>query len=162
MTDTITITREDFLAMTPQTILKDGFREAQGRLRDEVMTIWATAGAIQLETVSSAELVTTARALAQVMPLHDQGTASERFGGAAEEAQDLAGRIHGRTPTADLGRWLAATPFTRYLDVSFLAVDEIQIAADLERGHVFTDRILNRRGRDETMLLGAATMRPII
>ncbi len=39
----------------------------------------------------------------------------------------------------------------RDLDVSFLAVDEIQIAADLERGHVFTDRILNRRGRDETL-----------
>src|SRR6186997_2095053 len=36
----------------------------------------------------------------------------------------------------------------RDLDVSFLAVDEIQIAADLERGHVFTDRILHRRGRD--------------
>ena len=50
----------------------------------------------------------------------------------------------------------------RDLDVSFLAVDEIQIAADLERGHVFTDRILNRRGRDETLSLGAATMRPII
>jgi ATP-dependent RNA helicase SUPV3L1/SUV3 len=50
----------------------------------------------------------------------------------------------------------------RDLDVSFLAVDEIQIAADLERGHVFTDRILNRRGRDETLLLGAATMRPMI
>src|SRR3974390_3193016 len=50
----------------------------------------------------------------------------------------------------------------RDLDVSFLAVDEIQIASDLERGHVFTDRILHRRGRDETMLLGAATMRPII
>jgi ATP-dependent RNA helicase SUPV3L1/SUV3 len=50
----------------------------------------------------------------------------------------------------------------RDLDVSFLAVDEIQIAADLERGHVFTDRILNRRGRDETLLLGAATMRPIV
>ena len=48
------------------------------------------------------------------------------------------------------------------IDVSFLAVDEIQIAADLERGHVFTDRILNRRGRDETLLLGAATMRPVI
>src|SRR3984893_9718060 len=47
----------------------------------------------------------------------------------------------------------------RDLDVSFLAVDEIQIAADLERGHVFTDRILHRRGRDETLLLGAATMR---
>ncbi|MET4197871.1 helicase-related protein [Bradyrhizobium sp. LA6.12] len=50
----------------------------------------------------------------------------------------------------------------RDLDVSFLAVDEVQIASDLERGHVFTDRILNRRGRDETLLLGAATMRPII
>ena len=50
----------------------------------------------------------------------------------------------------------------RDLDVSFLAVDEIQLAADLERGHVFTDRILNRRGRDETLLLGAATMRPLI
>ncbi|MCK1756126.1 helicase [Bradyrhizobium sp. 137] len=50
----------------------------------------------------------------------------------------------------------------RDLDVSFLAIDEVQIASDLERGHVFTDRILNRRGRDETLLLGAATMRPII
>src|SRR5246127_3066909 len=50
----------------------------------------------------------------------------------------------------------------RDLDVSFLAVDEIQIAGDLERGHFFTDRILHRRGRDETLLLGAATMRPII
>jgi ATP-dependent RNA helicase SUPV3L1/SUV3 len=50
----------------------------------------------------------------------------------------------------------------RDIDVSFLAVDEIQIAADLERGHVFTDRILHRRGRDETLLLGAATMRPMI
>src|SRR4029434_1399224 len=50
----------------------------------------------------------------------------------------------------------------RDIDVSFLAVDEIQIAADFERGHVFTDRILHRRGRDETLLLGAATMRPMI
>ncbi|MBX9992516.1 helicase-related protein [Phreatobacter oligotrophus] len=48
------------------------------------------------------------------------------------------------------------------IDVSFLAIDEIQIAGDLERGHVFTDRILNRRGRDETMLLGAGTMRGLV
>lgn len=47
-------------------------------------------------------------------------------------------------------------------DASFLAIDEIQLAGDLERGHVFTDRILNLRGRDETLLLGAATMRGII
>ncbi|MFX7507274.1 hypothetical protein ABTJ37_23440, partial [Acinetobacter baumannii] len=48
------------------------------------------------------------------------------------------------------------------LDVSFLAIDEIQIASDLDRGHIFTDRLLNRRGRDQTMLLGAATMRGLI
>src|SRR5436305_11235664 len=47
----------------------------------------------------------------------------------------------------------------RDLDVAFLAVDEIQLGADLERGHVFTDRMLNRRGREETLVLGAATMR---
>jgi len=47
-------------------------------------------------------------------------------------------------------------------DTSFLAIDEIQLAGDLERGHVFTDRILNLRGRDETLLLGAATMRGMV
>src|ERR1700678_2636965 len=50
----------------------------------------------------------------------------------------------------------------RDLDVAFLAIDEIQLAADFERGHVFTDRMLNRRGREETLVLGAATMKPIV
>ncbi len=50
----------------------------------------------------------------------------------------------------------------RDLDVAFVAVDEIQLGADFERGHVFTDRMLNRRGREETLVLGAATMRPIV
>ena len=50
----------------------------------------------------------------------------------------------------------------RDLDVAFLAVDEVQLVADLERGHVFTDRMLNRRAREETLVLGAATMRPMI
>ncbi len=48
------------------------------------------------------------------------------------------------------------------LDVAFVALDEVQVAADLERGHVFTDRMLNRRGREETLVLGAATMRGLI
>ncbi|HLF21561.1 MAG TPA: helicase-related protein, partial [Aestuariivirga sp.] len=48
------------------------------------------------------------------------------------------------------------------IDVPFLAIDEVQLCADFERGHIFTDRVLNRRGREETMLLGAATMRPIL
>ncbi|MEL6921839.1 MAG: helicase-related protein, partial [Pseudomonadota bacterium] len=47
-------------------------------------------------------------------------------------------------------------------DVAFVAIDEVQLAADLERGHVFTDRILNVRGRDETLLLGAGTAAPIL
>jgi ATP-dependent RNA helicase SUPV3L1/SUV3 len=50
----------------------------------------------------------------------------------------------------------------RDLDVSFVAIDEIQLGADLERGHVFTDRMLNRRGRDETLVLGASTMRNMV
>src|SRR5262249_61438068 len=49
----------------------------------------------------------------------------------------------------------------RDLDVAFLAIDEVQLAADLERGHVFTDRMLNRRGREETLGLGAQTVRPM-
>ncbi len=43
--------------------------------------------------------------------------------------------------------------------VEFMAVDEIQLAADPDRGHVFTNRILEARGRSETLLLGSATMR---
>jgi ATP-dependent RNA helicase SUPV3L1/SUV3 len=48
------------------------------------------------------------------------------------------------------------------VDVPYLAIDEIQLAADLERGHIFTDRLLHRRGREETLLLGAASMRGIV
>ena len=43
--------------------------------------------------------------------------------------------------------------------VDFLAVDEIQLAADPERGHVFTDRLLHARGEFETLFLGAETIR---
>jgi ATP-dependent RNA helicase SUPV3L1/SUV3 len=50
----------------------------------------------------------------------------------------------------------------RDLDVAFVAVDEVQLGADLERGHVFTDRMLNRRGREETLVLGAGTIRPMV
>lgn len=50
----------------------------------------------------------------------------------------------------------------RETDAAFVAIDEIQLAGDLERGHIFTDRILHLRGRQETLLLGAATMRGIL
>ena len=48
------------------------------------------------------------------------------------------------------------------IPVDFLAVDEVQLAADRERGHIFTDRLLHARGRRETMFLGADTIRPIL
>jgi ATP-dependent RNA helicase SUPV3L1/SUV3 len=53
-----------------------------------------------------------------------------------------------------------AMPLSR--QVEFLAVDEIQLCADPERGHVFTHRLLHARGAAETMLLGAATMAPLV
>src|SRR5271155_6245374 len=53
-----------------------------------------------------------------------------------------------------------AMPLAR--EVEFLAVDEIQLCADPERGHVFTQRLLSARGQYETMFLGAATMAPLI
>lgn len=59
--------------------------------------------------------------------------------------------------------WVATVEaMPRDLDVAFVAIDEIQLATDLDRGHVFTNRLLNRRGRFETLVLGAATMRPLL
>ena len=46
--------------------------------------------------------------------------------------------------------------------VECVVIDEIQLAADPERGHVFTDRLLRLRGSRETLFLGAETMRPIL
>ena len=61
-------------------------------------------------------------------------------------------------------RYFVCTVESMPLDrpVGFLAIDEIQMAADPERGHVFTDRILQARGEDETMFLGADTIRPLL
>ena len=44
----------------------------------------------------------------------------------------------------------------------FLAIDEIQLCADPERGHVFTDRLLHARGTHETLFLGASTIKSSI
>ena len=47
-------------------------------------------------------------------------------------------------------------------DAAFLALDEAQLGADMERGHVFTDRLLRARGREETMILGSAALKPMV
>ncbi len=62
-------------------------------------------------------------------------------------------------------RWLLCTAEAMPVvgkDLAFVALDEAQLAADRERGHIFTDRLLNARGREETMILGSATLEPLV
>ncbi len=61
-------------------------------------------------------------------------------------------------------RWFSCTVEAMPLDMAaeFVAVDEIQLCADPDRGHVFTDRLLHARGLVETMFLGAETIRPLL
>ena len=58
--------------------------------------------------------------------------------------------------------WVATTEAMPEVLADFVAIDEIQLCADPERGHVFTDRLLHMRGLHETLFLGASTMRPAI
>ena len=61
-------------------------------------------------------------------------------------------------------RWFLCTaesmPMER--DFAFVALDEAQLGSDPERGHVFTDRLLHARGREETMILGSESLKPMI
>ena len=61
-------------------------------------------------------------------------------------------------------RWLLCTveAMPGDTDLAFVALDEAQLCADRERGHVFTDRLLHARGREETLLLGSATLAPMV
>ena len=61
-------------------------------------------------------------------------------------------------------RWKLCTmeAMDRDADLAFIAIDEAQLGADRERGHVFTDRLLNARGREETMILGSSSLTPMV
>ncbi|PWE16823.1 ATP-dependent DNA helicase [Marinicauda salina] len=61
-------------------------------------------------------------------------------------------------------RYFVCTVEAMPLDLrpAFLAVDEVQLCADPDRGHIFTDRLLHARGTEETMFMGAATMGPML
>ncbi|WP_300296770.1 helicase-related protein [Ferrovibrio sp.] len=92
----------------------------------------------------------------------------------AREIYDRAVRIKGERHVALVtgeekivpkgAQWFVCTveamPLDRQYD--FLAIDEIQLAADAERGHVFTERLLHARGAEETMFLGSDTMRGLV
>ncbi|MGD2131535.1 MAG: helicase-related protein [Maricaulaceae bacterium] len=92
----------------------------------------------------------------------------------AREIYDRVCKAKGPSAVALLtGEEKIAPPEARYFictveampqnkETAFVGVDEIQLAADPERGHVFTDRLLHARGSEETMLLGAETMRPLV
>lgn len=61
-------------------------------------------------------------------------------------------------------RWLLCTAEAMPVgqDLAFVALDEAQLAADRERGHVFTDRLLHARGREETLILGSSVLEPMV
>ncbi len=61
-------------------------------------------------------------------------------------------------------RWLLCTAEAMPVsaDLAFVGIDEAQIGADRERGHIFTDRLLHARGREETMILGSSTLEPMV
>lgn len=61
-------------------------------------------------------------------------------------------------------RWLLCTAeaMPTQADLAFVALDEAQLGADRERGHVFTHRLLHARGREETMILGSARLEPMV
>ena len=92
----------------------------------------------------------------------------------AREVYDKVVRLKGAAAAALItGEEKIVPPNARYfvctveampldIKVACLVVDEIQLCADPERGHVFTDRLLFARGEEETMFLGADTMRGLI
>ncbi|HVJ53587.1 MAG TPA: helicase-related protein [Aliidongia sp.] len=92
----------------------------------------------------------------------------------ARENYDRIVRIKGKAAVALVtGEERILPPHPRYFvctveamplerEVDFLAVDEIQLVGDPERGHVFTERLLRARGRWETMFMGSDTARPLL
>ena len=92
----------------------------------------------------------------------------------AREVYDRVVRLKGENQVALItgeekilpkdARWFLCTaesmPMER--DFAFVALDEAQLGADPERGHVFTDRMLHARGREETMILGSESLAPMV
>ena len=109
------------------------------------------------------------------MCAHSSGTMGFPLRLLAREVYDRVCAIKGEKNVALItGEQRIEPPDARYLCCTveamprdaggraFVALDEAQLSADRERGHIFTDRLLNTRGREETMLLGAATLEPLV
>jgi len=115
----------------------------------------------------------THRAIERMLA-HDSGMIGLPLRLLAREVYDrVSARVGERAVALVTGEEKRIPPAPRYwiatveampqdVGVDFLAVDEIQLAAHRERGHVFTDRLLRARGRLETWFLGADTMAPLL
>ncbi|TVR96179.1 MAG: disulfide oxidoreductase [Rhodospirillales bacterium] len=105
---------------------------------------------------------------------HDSGMIGFPLRLLARENYDRAVRAKGAASVALItGEEKIVPPRARYFlctveamplgrRVAFLGIDEIQMSADPDRGHVFTDRLLHARGEAETMFMGAETIRPLL
>jgi ATP-dependent RNA helicase SUPV3L1/SUV3 len=105
---------------------------------------------------------------------HDSGIIGFPLRLLARENYDRLVRARGPTSVALItgeekiipagARWFACTVEAMPLDrpVALVAVDEIQLCADPDRGHIFTDRLLHARGLAETLFLGAETIAPLL
>jgi ATP-dependent RNA helicase SUPV3L1/SUV3 len=82
---------------------------------------------------------------------------SARYFLCTAESMPVLSRAEGPVPVGDSHH---GGDFQR--DFAFAAIDEAQLGIDPERGHVFTDRMLRVRGREETLILGSDSLRPII
>lgn len=92
----------------------------------------------------------------------------------AREVYDRVVKLKGEASVALLtGEERIVPPTARYWlctvesmpvdqDHAFCAIDEAQLGTDPERGHVFTDRLLRARGREETLILGSETLKPMV
>ncbi|MBL6946643.1 MAG: disulfide oxidoreductase [Rhodospirillales bacterium] len=105
---------------------------------------------------------------------HDSGIIGFPLRLLARENYERAVRVRGKGQVALItGEEKIIPPNARYFlctvesmpvdrSVAFMGIDEIQMSADPDRGHVFTDRLLHARGNAETMFMGAETIKPLI
>jgi hypothetical protein len=107
MSDAKSITRAEFLAMTPDVYLRRGFRDDKDEPFKELLSIWATAAATQLDAggVPAQEAEATMLAFEQVLPLHE-GPPEERFASACKEALELVSNTYEMENNTGLIRWL--------------------------------------------------------
>jgi hypothetical protein len=99
MSDTNVITREQFESMTPETY-------PTGKATGALGTVWATAGAVQLEAVNPREVNVMMTAMQQVAPLHQENTTGERYRNSVEESAEVSYGVLGSPVDPKLVDWL--------------------------------------------------------